>query len=99
MAKVVIHPATYENVRLAVNRVFEYFPIQFQGKRVLIKPNVLRAAEAEEGVVTHPAVLRAVVEKVETMKCASIVVGDNPGILYSSPSWDLLRQRHTTSIF
>ena len=75
-----IHPATYENVRQAVDRAFELFPLEFQGKKVLIKPNVLRASEAKEGIVTHPAVLRAVVEKVETMGPASIVVGDNPGI-------------------
>ena len=75
-----IHSATYESVRLAVDRAFELFPLEFQEKRVLIKPNVLRASEAKEGIVTHPAVLRAVVEKVEIMGPASIVVGDNPGI-------------------
>jgi uncharacterized protein (DUF362 family)/NAD-dependent dihydropyrimidine dehydrogenase PreA subunit len=41
---------------------------------------VLRASEAKEGIVTHPAMVRAVVEKVETMGPASIVVGDNPGV-------------------
>ena len=80
MSKVMIHPATYENVRPAVDRAFELFPMELQGKKILIKPNVLRASEAKEGIVTHPAVLRAVVEKVETMDPASIVVGDNPGL-------------------
>ncbi len=80
MSKVMIHPATYETVRQAVDRAFELFPLKLQGKSVLIKPNVLRASEAREGIVTHPAVLRAVVEKVETMGPASIVVGDNPGV-------------------
>jgi uncharacterized protein (DUF362 family)/Pyruvate/2-oxoacid:ferredoxin oxidoreductase delta subunit len=80
MSKVMIHPATYESVRPAVDRAFEIFPIELRGKRVLIKPNLLRASEAKEGIVTHPAVLRAVVEKVETMDPASIVVGDNPGL-------------------
>lgn len=46
----------------------------------MIKPNVLRSTEAKEGIVTHPAVLREVVEKVEEMGPASLVVGDNPGI-------------------
>ncbi|MBN2244549.1 MAG: hypothetical protein JW755_01755 [Candidatus Aminicenantes bacterium] len=55
MAKVMIHPATYENVRQAVDRAFELFPLKFQGKKVLIKPNVLRVPEAKEGIVTHPA--------------------------------------------
>jgi uncharacterized protein (DUF362 family)/Pyruvate/2-oxoacid:ferredoxin oxidoreductase delta subunit len=80
MSKVMIHPATYESVRQAVDRAFELFPQDLRGKAILIKPNVLRASEAKEGIVTHPAVLRAVVEKVETMAPASIVVGDNPGL-------------------
>ncbi len=80
MSKVMIHPANYENVRQAVNRAFELFPLKLKGKRVLIKPNVLRASEPNEGIVTHPSVLKAVVEKVETMDPKSIIVGDNPGL-------------------
>jgi uncharacterized protein (DUF362 family)/NAD-dependent dihydropyrimidine dehydrogenase PreA subunit len=80
MSRVMIHPATYGSVHQAVDRAFELFPLELRGKRVLIKPNVLRASEASEGIVTHPAVLRAVVEKVETLAPSSIVVGDNPGL-------------------
>jgi uncharacterized protein (DUF362 family)/NAD-dependent dihydropyrimidine dehydrogenase PreA subunit len=80
MPKVMLHPATYEDVHLAIDRALEIFPLRIQGKKVLIKPNVLRASVASEHVVTNPAVLLAVVEKVEAMHPASIVVGDNPGI-------------------
>ena len=80
MSRVMIQPATYENVREAVERAFELFPLEVRGKSVLIKPNVLRASEAREGIVTHPAVLGAVVEKVESMGPANLVVGDNPGL-------------------
>jgi uncharacterized protein (DUF362 family)/NAD-dependent dihydropyrimidine dehydrogenase PreA subunit len=80
MSKVMIHPATYETVRKAVDRALELFPLELQGKRVLIKPNVLRSSEAKEAIVTHPSVLRAVVDKVESMKPATIIVGDNPGL-------------------
>jgi uncharacterized protein (DUF362 family)/Pyruvate/2-oxoacid:ferredoxin oxidoreductase delta subunit len=80
MSRVLIHPATYENVRPALDKVFEIFPIELRGRKVLIKPNVLRVSEAKEAIVTNPAVLRAVVEKVEAMGPASIVVGDNPGL-------------------
>jgi uncharacterized protein (DUF362 family)/NAD-dependent dihydropyrimidine dehydrogenase PreA subunit len=80
MSKVLIHPATYQNLNLVLDRIFELFPLDVQGKNVLIKPNVLRASKAEEGIVTHPAVVRAIVEKVERMRPASIVVGDNPGV-------------------
>ena len=81
MSKVMIHPATYENLHEAVGLAFETFPLDFRGKTVLIKPNVLRTTNAEEGVVTHPSVLRAVVEKVESMAPASLVVGDNTGMM------------------
>jgi uncharacterized protein (DUF362 family)/NAD-dependent dihydropyrimidine dehydrogenase PreA subunit len=80
MAKVMIRDASYSNIREAINHVFQLFPMNLQAKSVLIKPNVLRASEAKEGIVTHPAVLRAVVEKVESMNPVSIVVGDNPGL-------------------
>ena len=80
MQKVMIHSATYENVREAVDRAFELFPIKVQGKKVLIKPNVLRSSTANEGIVTHPAVLQAVVEKVESLNPGSLIVGDNPGL-------------------
>jgi uncharacterized protein (DUF362 family)/Pyruvate/2-oxoacid:ferredoxin oxidoreductase delta subunit len=80
MPKVLIQPSSYENVRAAIDRAFALFPLEVAGKSVLIKPNVLRASEAREGIVTHPAVLQAVVEKVETLRPSSIVVGDNPGI-------------------
>jgi len=81
LPKVMIQPADYESVREAVDRAFDLFPLDIRGRKVLIKPNVLRISEAKEGVVTHPAVLRAVVDKVETLAPASLVVGDNPGLL------------------
>jgi uncharacterized protein (DUF362 family)/ferredoxin len=92
MSKVMIHPAAYENVRLAIDRAFEIFPLHVKGKKVLIKPNVLRASEAEEHVVTNPAVLRTVVEKVEAMQPASIVVGDNPGIFSYGANEDAFKK-------
>ena len=80
MNRVMIHPASYDNVRQAVDRVFELFPLSLEGKRVLVKPNLLRTSEAEEAIVTHPSVLRAVVERVEEMEPESLIVGDNPGL-------------------
>ena len=81
MSKVMIHPATYEDLGEAIDRAFELFPLDLKGKKVLIKPNVLRDTDAKEGVVTHPAVLRAVVKKVLSMEPDSIIVGDNPGVM------------------
>jgi hypothetical protein len=86
MHQVMIHPATYETVRAAVDRAFDLFPLDLKDKKVLIKPNVLRASDAAEGIVTHPAVLAAVVDKVETMAPASIIVGDNPACSATAPT-------------
>jgi uncharacterized protein (DUF362 family)/NAD-dependent dihydropyrimidine dehydrogenase PreA subunit len=80
MHRVMIHPASYDNCRSAVDRAFEMFPQELARKKVVIKPNVLRASTTEEHIVTHPSLLRAVVEKVEEMSPAEIVVGDNPGV-------------------
>lgn len=77
-ARVLITPAGYDDMTAAVGRVFERFPVPVRGRRVLIKPNVLRASEADEGIVTHPALVAAVVARVEALDAADIVVGDNP---------------------
>ena len=80
MHRVMIHPASYENCQRAVNRAFELFPQQIKGKKVVIKPNVLRISKADEHIVTHPSILRAVVDKVETLSPSELIVGDNPGL-------------------
>ncbi|MFN2355553.1 MAG: DUF362 domain-containing protein [Desulfopila sp.] len=80
MHRVMIYPATYETCRKAVDRAFELFPQDIAGKKVVIKPNVLRTSTADEHIVTNPALLRAVVDKVEAMSPAELIVGDNPGL-------------------
>jgi uncharacterized protein (DUF362 family)/NAD-dependent dihydropyrimidine dehydrogenase PreA subunit len=76
-----IHPADYQECRAAVERAFDLFPLDMAGRRVFIKPNVLRPSRPEEAVTTHPAVLEAVVRRVEAARPADIVVGDNPGLM------------------
>jgi uncharacterized protein (DUF362 family)/NAD-dependent dihydropyrimidine dehydrogenase PreA subunit len=92
MSQVLIHPATYENVRVAVDKAFALFPLNLTGKKILIKPNVLRAAAPAEGITTHPAVLRAVVDKVESLKPEALVVGDNPGLFNYGANEESFRQ-------
>ncbi len=48
------------------------------GDRVLIKPNLLKAAPPDDAVVTHPEVLRAVIRLVREAG-AKALVGDSPG--------------------
>jgi hypothetical protein len=37
LSKVITHSATYENVRQAVDRVFDLFPMKLEGKKIFIK--------------------------------------------------------------
>jgi uncharacterized protein (DUF362 family) len=77
MHQVMIHPATYDTCHKAVNRAFALFPLDMAGKKVVIKPNVLRMSTADEHIVTHPALLRAVVDRVESLSPQEIVVGEH----------------------
>ena len=49
------------------------------GERVLIKPNMLSAKPPGAAVTTHPEVLRAVIELVQSVGAVPLV-GDSPGI-------------------
>jgi len=42
MHRVMIHPASYDNCAAAVDLAFENFPLEIAGKKVMIKPNLLR---------------------------------------------------------
>ncbi|MDR3640237.1 MAG: DUF362 domain-containing protein [Humidesulfovibrio sp.] len=81
MHKVLIEPADYQSCRPAVEKAFTTFAPKVRGRKVLVKPNVLRAARPEEAVTTHPAVLRAVVECLRDLGAGDITVGDNPGVM------------------
>ena len=48
-------------------------------ERVLVKPNLLKPADADSAVTTHPAVLRAVFRLLEEYGCGSVRFGDSPG--------------------
>ena len=80
MSRVMVHQADYDNCRKAIDRAFDLFPVDVKSKKVLVKPNALRSSDAEQGIVTHPAVVRAIVEKLEELgdhDASSIeIVGD-----------------------
>jgi uncharacterized protein (DUF362 family)/NAD-dependent dihydropyrimidine dehydrogenase PreA subunit len=52
------------------------------GQRVLLKVNLLRAADPSEGVVTHPSLVRALVPLVRQAG-GHAVIGDSPGGAFS----------------
>lgn len=81
MNRVLIDPACYTDVQKSLDRAFEIFKPDLYAKKVLLKPNALRSAQPEEGITTHPSLLQAVVQKVQTLQPAQIIVGDNPGMV------------------
>ncbi len=48
------------------------------GMRVLLKPNLLRSADLERAITTHPAVVQAVTELVQGAG-GTVLIGDSPG--------------------
>ena len=50
-----------------------YYSVLHNSKKVAIKPNVLRISRADEHIVTHPSVLRTVINKVETLAPSEII--------------------------
>jgi uncharacterized protein (DUF362 family)/Pyruvate/2-oxoacid:ferredoxin oxidoreductase delta subunit len=53
--------------------------VDFSGKKVLVKPNILMGKPPEKAVTTHPAVVSAVVDFL-LEHGAKVTVGDNPGV-------------------
>lgn len=49
------------------------------GKRILVKPNLLKAAPAEKAVTTHPEFVAAVLRFLKKRGAARITLGDSPG--------------------
>jgi len=79
MAKVGLYDASYQDMREVVAQVFNDFPLEVKGKKVLVKPNMLGPFPAERRVTTDPSLVKAVVEELEE-RDAQIIVGDNPGM-------------------
>ena len=76
---VTVRPATYETAGAVIERLIEESGLDVAAKRVFVKPNMLGEFLPEQGVDTHPAVLRAVVAALER-RGARVTAGDNPGM-------------------
>jgi len=79
--KVLVLEASYDLGRLeqGMREVLEAFPLELKGKSVLVKPNLLGPWPAESGIVTHPMVVKAMVDTLKA-RGARVQVGDNPGV-------------------
>ncbi len=78
----------FDKLQNAIEEIFNAFNFGEklnQGKRVLIKPNLLAKHSPDKAITTHPAVLHAVI--LQCIKCGvlpqNIIVADSPGGLYN----------------
>ena len=80
MSRVLVEESSYERCREAVDKAFALFPVAIRGKRVAVKVNALKAGDPDaQAFVTHYRVLEAVVQKLESLAPAEIMVGDSVG--------------------
>jgi uncharacterized protein (DUF362 family)/ferredoxin len=79
--RVMIVDADYQDgsMATAVDAVFDAFPLEVTGKRVLVKPNILGGHRPEKAVTTHPSLVAAVVARLKAGG-AEVMVGDNSGV-------------------
>jgi len=58
--------------------------LDVKGKRVLLKPNILRDAPAHRALTTNPEFVRAAIRLCREAGAARIMVGDSPGVHLSN---------------
>ena len=80
-SKVMICNSSYNDnsIKKSISDIFEAFPREWKGKKVLVKPNILAPRDLEKGITTHPEIVRAVVLQLKK-EGAEVIVGDNPGV-------------------
>jgi uncharacterized protein (DUF362 family)/NAD-dependent dihydropyrimidine dehydrogenase PreA subunit len=75
---VLLLDSDYSQMGKVVESIFQTFPFSWNGKKVLIKPNILGPYSPERGITTHPSLIHALVIALRK-EGASCIVGDNPG--------------------
>jgi len=79
-SRVIVCDAAYDDsMERVIARILDEFPIEWRGKKTLVKPNMLGPFKVEEGVTTHPVMVRAVVRQLRA-RGAEVTVGDSPGL-------------------
>ncbi len=65
---VLLQQASYDRMAPAVDEVFRRFPMPLAGARVLVKPNMLGPYPPGQGVTTHPSLVAAVVDRMQSRR-------------------------------
>ena len=77
-----------ETLRAAVEKHFSALGLEDLIKpetKVMIKPNLLMKASPEASITTHPELVAALINKLQSMGVQNIVIAESPGGTYSKP--------------
>ncbi len=85
------HTSSYEltAVQEAVDRHFELLELEKKiprEGRITIKPNLLMKRRPEEGTTTHPALVEAIIRRIQQFSRAEIIIADSPGGPFTRPA-------------
>jgi uncharacterized protein (DUF362 family)/NAD-dependent dihydropyrimidine dehydrogenase PreA subunit len=80
LSTVLVEESSYGRCRDAVDKAFARFPVAIRGKKVAVKVNALKAGDPDsQAFVTHYKLVEAVIQKLESLAPAEIMVGDSVG--------------------
>jgi uncharacterized protein (DUF362 family)/Pyruvate/2-oxoacid:ferredoxin oxidoreductase delta subunit len=80
--KVVVYNADYDKELLKekIKKALDYFNLpNLEGKKILIKPNLLMSAPLEKAITTHPILIESLIEVLKEKGVKDIFIGDTPG--------------------
>ena len=93
MSKVLMLNTTYDTCEKAIDQVFETFPTDVKGKRVVLKVNGLKGGDPHKtAFTTDYRFLAKVISKVESMGAKEILVGDSTGTQFYGRSEEVFEQ-------
>lgn len=96
----VVRCSTYNEQKIeeSIKRVFELSPLpDIEGKRILLKPNILSDSKPEKAVTTHPEIVKQTIlylkNRVPGQSTSEILRGFlNPGSLQKTGIYDVIRE-------
>ncbi len=77
--RILILDGDYVDLEGIGEEIFSSFPLPLQGKKILLKPNILGPYPPEKGITTHPSLIQTLIKFLKK-KGAICFVGDNPGL-------------------
>jgi uncharacterized protein (DUF362 family)/ferredoxin len=70
----------YEEIKWGLNQLGGVRAFVSESEKILLKPNLLRKAEKDSAIVTHPVVMASVAELLQENGCTHLSYGDSAGV-------------------